>query len=147
VWDDQQISVQMGWIAEVDLRNARVAKGLDEMRQSLAASRRSWKAAPNRTSTAVEHLHHLLRFADDPNVPASEARAMYQEALPIATAYTAGHPTVLSSQVDEARAHVGLARLAREAHDRAALDAESGQARPHFVRLQRMLDQLDSLRT
>ncbi len=156
LWDKKEEARQAGWMAEVDLRNAHLEQGMQEMNLSLAASRETLAKAPWRTSLIIPHLHHLMRFAENPGVPAATQRAMYLEALPLAAAYTAKHPEVLSSQADEAQIHAGLARIAAKDSDAKTQREEMAKAdaalrpllvqRPHVAQLHEVARQLEALR-
>lgn len=129
IWQDNEEAVTTAFAARLDFLHGKTAQAMQQMEKSLAAARDMHKRAPDIVWPTITLVHHLLEFADLKGMPAANAHAMYEEALSVSSAYSAKYPRVLSSQVDEARAHIGLARLARQTHDDAAYAKESAMAK------------------
>jgi serine/threonine protein kinase/tetratricopeptide (TPR) repeat protein len=111
-WDAMMVGTELGVWAEIRMRQGHVQEAVAGMKESLEATRQLLAHDPDYQVAAAEHADRLLTFAEISQTPVEEARSMFNEAIPIVSAFANAHPTVLSAQIQGARAHLGLARLA-----------------------------------
>lgn len=135
IWEANEATVSNAFAARVEFAQGNSDSALQTMKKALAASRDMRKRAADLTWPTITLLHHLIEFGNARGMPVAESRAMLTEAVEIAAAYTKQHPEVLSSQLDEAQAHIGLARIAKETHDASVYRSESAAARTILARL------------
>lgn len=119
---------ETGWTAVIDFANGKGAQGRAEMKTTLDTYRRLREQVPDLMWTNTGLLQQLMRFAELPQLTPAEAQPMFMEAAGIAHRYQAKHPEVLSAQMEEGRAHLGLAKLAQKQHDLPAQHAEAAIA-------------------
>jgi hypothetical protein len=119
---------EIGWTAVIDLANGRSAVGRAEMKTALDSYRRLHQQVPDLMWTNTGLLQELMMFAELPQLTPSEARPMFVEAAGIAHGYAVTHPEVLSAQMVEGRAHLGLAKLAQKEHDMTTQQVEAAIA-------------------
>ncbi len=127
-WDALGAGSELGLWAEINMRQGRVQDGLTSIKESLAATRGLVAHDPEYQVAQAEHVDLLLNLAELPHVPADQARSMFNEALPIVSTFSKAHPTVLSAQIEGARAHLGLAKLAAGEHNLAEQRREAALA-------------------
>ncbi|HEY4355007.1 MAG TPA: protein kinase [Acidobacteriaceae bacterium] len=127
-WDKTDMSSELCRAALLDMHKGRTEEALRIMHESLGMSRSLHEHVPMDQTLSAQHVMNLVTLAQAPHMPAQEARSMFQESIPIASAYSKAHPTVLSSQIWEARAHIGLAKLARDEHHAEEQRRESAKA-------------------
>jgi tetratricopeptide (TPR) repeat protein len=124
-----ELADEYGWAAVLDLSSGKTAKGQQEMRQCLESYRQMRQGAPDLMWTTTGLVKNELMLAELPQVSAKDANEMLEEAALLTHSYAMSQPTVLSAQVDEAHARVGLAKLAQRAHHPAEQKAEAEKAR------------------
>ncbi len=119
---------EIGWTAVIDFANGKSAPGRAEMKSALDIYRRLRLQVPDLMWTNTGLIQQLMTFGELPQLTPAEARPMFVEAAGIAHGYAATHPDVLSAQMVEGRAHLGLAKLAQKQRDRATQQAEAAIA-------------------
>ena len=123
-----EIADEYGWAAVLDLSSGKTAKGQQEMRQCLESYRQMRQRAPDLMWTTTGLVKNELMLAELPQVSAKDANAMLEEAASLTHAYSMTQPTVLSAQVEEAQARVGLAKLAQKERHTTEQKAEAEKA-------------------
>ena len=123
-----EMADEYGWAAVLDLSSGKTAKGQQEMRQCLESYRQMRQTAPDLMWTTTGLVKNELMLADLPQVSPEQAKDMLDEVVLLTHAYAVTQPTVLSAQVDEAKAHVGLAKLAKRAWRTPEQKAEAEKA-------------------
>jgi|GEM_PF-1531040 len=127
-WDGLAVGSELAIWARIAQRQGRVQEAASSMKESLAATRQILAHDPDYQIAQAEHADHLLAFAELPRLPTADARSMFNEALPIVAGFSKSHPAVLSARIQEARAHLGLARLAAADHNVAEQRREAAAA-------------------
>lgn len=123
-----EIADEYGWAALLDLSSGKTAQGQQEMSRCLESYHEMRQKAPELMWTTTGLVKNDLMLADLPQVSAKQARIMLQEVVSLTRAYSITQPTVLSAQVDEAQAHVALAKLAEKAQHTSEQKAEAAMA-------------------
>ena len=124
-----EMADEYGWAALLDLSSGKTAQGQQEMRRCLESYHQMRKQAPELMWTTTGLVKNDLLLADLPQVSPEQAKVMLQEVVTLTHAYAITQPTVLSAQVDEAQAHVALAKLAEKARHTSEQKAEAAMAR------------------
>lgn len=127
-FDRVEYAIQTRWWAVLNAHLGHHQIANENMRKSLETTRKLTSSAPEDKTLLSQHAIDLVTFAELPGMPQSEQRTLLLEALPLFSAYSSEHPAVVGSQILEARAHLGLARLALANGDAAKVSAEAGQA-------------------
>ena len=123
-----EVADEYGWAAVLDLSNGKSVQGRQEMGHCLESYHEMRQTAPELMWTTTGLVKNDLMLADLPQVSPEQARVMLEEVVSLTRAYAITQPTVLSAQVDEAQAHVALAKLAEKARHTSEQKAEAEMA-------------------
>jgi tetratricopeptide (TPR) repeat protein len=123
-----EMADEYGWAAVLDLSSGKSAQGRQEMSHCLKSFHQMRQTTPELMWTTTGLVKNELMLADLPQVSPKQAKDMLEEVVLLTHAYAVTQPTVLSAQVDEAKARVGLAKLAKTAHRTAEQKAEAEKA-------------------
>ncbi|MEO6924112.1 MAG: hypothetical protein ABI142_09820, partial [Bryocella sp.] len=119
---------QTAWWAILSAYQGHKQESLDNMRKSLAVTRKLREEAPDDMTLVGQHVIDLIDFAELPGMDPRQSRALFVEAIPLAAEFSRVHATVLSAKILEAHAHLGLARLDNQSHDLASQKVEAARA-------------------
>ena len=122
-------------LARIDLEQGRLAAGRLKMRQSLDALETIHKLTPKDADISSELAWDNLRLAQENVLDAPTRKRLFERSLAVAQAYFTGHPEMLSAALVMAQSHLGLAALAKGAHDRTSQTSELQSARESIHRV------------
>jgi serine/threonine protein kinase len=104
-------------LSRVDLESGRTEPGRRKMKQSLDALETLHSDNPQSSEISSELAWDTYRLAEEPALETAIRREFYGRASELAAIYAGTHPQVLSAAMLVGRCNLGLAELARAAHN------------------------------
>src|SRR6185312_4644586 len=106
-------------LARVDLETGHTDAGRKKMKHSLDAFEALHSSNPQDLNASAELAWATYRLAEEPALDSATRRELYGRASELGAIYADTHPQVLSAAMLTARCDLGLAELARSAHNTA----------------------------
>lgn len=103
-------------LSRIDLESGRIARGRQRMTHTLQLFEHLHSANPEDATVSSEMAFDFKLFGDERSLPAATRKVLYERASEVAEIYWGMHKPVLSAELLIAQCDLGLAQLAREAH-------------------------------